>query len=1034
MNNTIDVQVCGNQGMFPCTYKTVVLKPNIVNDKNILNQGMMNMPNTKYVIKYDFLLSDVIVEKTANVVSTNVSHCGNAAYAVALANYNAAHEAWIEADNAYTNNPNDTTLAAKNAAYAALEAAQLVLNGTPQYYYFASGAITLKKGQYVSIPDGCVLLNNSLNGVVDFILAPNNTTVYIANAAIGNYNYKIMSGIEIPANCLIEFDGGSISDGALVGDDTILIYDQEEDVVIKNVILLGVFEESAVGDPGINKKDNVNGMAIITLNKYKSFAEQLTQGNTIYKILYDFDLNGEEVTVPSNCILQFEGGSLSNGTIVGNDTCIDAELVKIFDTDVTISGTWNIAEAYPEWFGDKKTSNINKCVNSFHSMTILTGRYVFDSTIYCPEDVSIENREEVVIDLTNDDDSLCFEFVCSQSAYINLGKTNVYVSENRSGTVANVYGQSVLDEHGVFRNERIITSTQIFPHIIYDYAGAASAPCIAYCFNIGRSEAAVGRYTSFFAFHRIVLNVSRIKTAAYFKYWETNTGFIGGCLFDITTNGVENTVVFNTQLMSIVHKTTFKLTVQSNRNFKKILKNEFFYTDVEQGIYKSAEELNYIYQRYPLQDCVLDIMTYDVEELVSSEVWANSIDNTVNFTYIGHNIMKFCKIKQTYPLQGIHTMEDYIPEHTRYAPIFITGIKAMEYFLAIWQEGDTRMKAYTRIVNSLISEGYDKDVIFNIKFQKPTSNKAEINAYWVYYYIKDYLIKTGINDNDLKASFPTVVTIKFVKADGSMGYEKKVDDVIVDRFSNFKYIFITFENGYVSYKEVIKINYDEDTKDYHTAISCEELTVSAERVILEQPWAAKHSYWNGEAWVDTYGFSTALVKGLSTQRPTGIAAGGQLSPSRDHGRMFFDNNLLRAIWVKEINSNTGDVNWIEYDGAAAGSKRYGDGTDKPSSGLYPGFMYFDWTNDKPLFYTGRTGGRAWVDGLGIPSVVKKSGTFAEKPNAAANIYIGFPYFCTNKQTAEGATDGIMIYYKGQDTTDPEHPVDVWVDALGRVVS
>lgn len=52
---------------------------------------------------------------------------------------------------------------------------------------------------------------------------------------------------------------------------------------------------------------------------------------------------------------------------------------------------------------------------------------------------------------------------------------------------------------------------------------------------------------------------------------------------------------------------------------------------------------------------------------------------------------------------------------------------------------------------------------------------------------------------------------------------------------------------------------------------------------------------------------------------------------------------------------------------------------------------------------------------------KGSGTFAEKPNDAP---IGFSYFCTDKQSAEGISNGITIYYKGN---------NVWVDALGRVV-
>ena len=48
------------------------------------------------------------------------------------------------------------------------------------------------------------------------------------------------------------------------------------------------------------------------------------------------------------------------------------------------------------------------------------------------------------------------------------------------------------------------------------------------------------------------------------------------------------------------------------------------------------------------------------------------------------------------------------------------------------------------------------------------------------------------------------------------------------------------------------------------------------------------------------------------------------------------------------------------------------------------------------------------------------GTFANKP---ANAVAGTQYFCTDKQTTEGATNGIVIYYNGTD----------WVDALGRAI-
>ena len=85
-----------------------------------------------------------------------------------------------------------------------------------------------------------------------------------------------------------------------------------------------------------------------------------------------------------------------------------------------------------------------------------------------------------------------------------------------------------------------------------------------------------------------------------------------------------------------------------------------------------------------------------------------------------------------------------------------------------------------------------------------------------------------------------------------------------------------------------------------------------------------------------------------------------------------------------------------------------------------GFCYFDTDLKKPIYKNDIYGG--WVDALGNDPDAKTSGTFAQKPS---NVAVGFRYFCTDKQTTEGATNGIEIIHKGS---------NVWVDALGRVVS
>lgn len=110
------------------------------------------------------------------------------------------------------------------------------------------------------------------------------------------------------------------------------------------------------------QKNMVSGVNTLT-------QDMMQATNTIYIIRYDFVL-GEDIIVPANCILEFDGGSLSGAyTITGNNTGIEAGLVKIFSTDVMLAGSWNVVEAYPEWFGAKgddiydDSDAIQKCLS-----------------------------------------------------------------------------------------------------------------------------------------------------------------------------------------------------------------------------------------------------------------------------------------------------------------------------------------------------------------------------------------------------------------------------------------------------------------------------------------------------------------------------------------------------------------------------------------------------------------------------------------------------------------------------------------------
>lgn len=138
-----------------------------------------------------------------------------------------------------------------------------------------------------------------------------------------------------------------------------------------------------------------DGMGYVILRKNKSFASQLTQQNTIYVIHYNFILTSD-VTIPENCILEFDGGSImGEHTITGTNTGINASLVKIFNTDVTLAGTWNITEAYPEWFGAKGDGIIDdalaiqKCYDYFFNIKLSGKSYFIKSFLTLNEVGSI---------------------------------------------------------------------------------------------------------------------------------------------------------------------------------------------------------------------------------------------------------------------------------------------------------------------------------------------------------------------------------------------------------------------------------------------------------------------------------------------------------------------------------------------------------------------------------------------------------------------------------------------------------------------
>ena len=128
--------------------------------------------------------------------------------------------------------------------------------------------------------------------------------------------------------------------------------------------------------------------------------DMINKHNTIYEIRYDFDLGGAEITIPEGCVLDFQGGSLSNGTIEGNNTSIRSFPNKIFDLSLFLNGTFTNEYIDIRWFGavsdldyeNKIGTDVSpyivkaiECTNKNNGMYIkIVGRYYLSTPIITP--------------------------------------------------------------------------------------------------------------------------------------------------------------------------------------------------------------------------------------------------------------------------------------------------------------------------------------------------------------------------------------------------------------------------------------------------------------------------------------------------------------------------------------------------------------------------------------------------------------------------------------------------------------------------
>ena len=126
--------------------------------------------------------------------------------------------------------------------------------------------------------------------------------------------------------------------------------------------------------------------------------------NVIYKITKDIDLGNGILTIPEGCVLDFQGGSVSNGELVGNQTCIQSNLVRVFN-NISCSGSWNLPEVYPEWFGakgDGTTDDTKAISEAILFIKPSGGKVKFSLRTYCFTSINLVGCSNIMLEGSND--------------------------------------------------------------------------------------------------------------------------------------------------------------------------------------------------------------------------------------------------------------------------------------------------------------------------------------------------------------------------------------------------------------------------------------------------------------------------------------------------------------------------------------------------------------------------------------------------------------------------------------------------------
>lgn len=716
--------------------------------------------------------------------------------------------------------------------------------------------------------------------------------------------------------------------------------------------------------------------------------DMLTYENTIYVIRDDFDLNNGTITIPANCVLEFDGGSLSNGFINMQGLAgLDAPLyVTVFENIEIIGGFKNPMTLHTSWFGikdgvdcDDMIEHLMNCTHIGNHTSVYT-ELIFDTDITLYRPIEARLYRSLIKGISNSEERNNHKSVTIKSDYqpSNVGESLIKIT----GVAFHIVDLGFLWNITQDGQNNIL---ELIPN------------------NYGHGDEAT-------------VDLDATITNCWFRtFWDT-------VMIKATGRGL------------LVTNCIFSNSHRDNYGQRG---------DIE--CYSTYQNLNDRNGSY-LEDQLRAIIIKD------------------NRFHSGPGYYALCLRKGdetvTSPFKGVQFTGNYCDRGNGF-------IRAYEDVQGMIVTNNTSL--FRRHNGGLVRLASFKGVIFANNDIQASGRETDTEA------VSRACITIQPNENTQQFESLVVSNNHFYRmvqsgivycvSNNGESFPVPLSSVTVQGNSFINcFDSSTENNGIVFCEKEININNlcVQGNVTYGCAstvfglyiYSTDSNTTECRNILIENNLGITNSFkvvttinpqknnpqkyinvlvedlpftYNGSEYVEYDGAPHDILRnGHINNIPNGVYVGFK----------FFAENIGRPLWyARETSSyyywNDADGNLISVNketNIATIPNIIGENNDRPSGdyvGL--GFTFYNTTTKRFEILTQKIPTKVWREPDGALARVPRSGVFEHKPSSA-NIYVGFKYFCTDRQTTEGATDGIEIIYKGQ-----ENNQDVWVDALGRVV-